>query len=225
MQYWFKPKVVYQRLSRVKLISRMKVIGLTGNIACGKSLVADMFHELGARIIDADRIARLVVEPKEAAWHDIVEKFGGEILTPDKTIDRKKLGSIVFNNEEKRQELNRITHPRIRERIKALLKRYESEGVEVTILEAALILEGGGLIPLLDALVVVTADEESQIKRLREREGLSKEAAISRIRSQMPQEEKVKHADYVIHNSGTPEETRRQVEETWEKIKIKDNDG
>ena len=197
----------------------MKVIGLTGNIACGKSLVADVFRQLGARVIDADQIARLVVKPEEAAWHDIVEKFGEGILNPDKTIDRKKLGDIVFNDEEKRQELNRITHPRIREKIKELLKGYESEGVEVTILEAALIVEGGGLIPLLDALVVVTADEESQIKRLRERKGFSREAAISRIRSQMPQEEKVKHADYVIDNSGTPEETRGQVEEIWKKIK------
>jgi dephospho-CoA kinase len=197
----------------------MKVIGLTGNIACGKSVVARMFEELGAKIIDADRIARLVVEPGEPAWKEIVEKFGEGILNTDRTIDRNKLGEIVFNDDEKREELNRITHPRIIERIKERIEEYRGEKAKVVMIEAALIVEKGGMRPLINDLIVVTADEETQIKRLIERSGLSREEAFSRIRSQMPISEKVKHATYVIDNSGSLGHTRRQVEEIWERIK------
>lgn len=195
------------------------MIGLTGNIACGKSVVARMFEELGAKIIDADRIARLVVEPGEPAWKEIVEKFGEGILNTDRTIDRNKLGEIVFNDDEKREELNRITHPRIIERIKERIEEYRGEKAKVVMIEAALIVEKGGMRPLINDLIVVTADEETQIKRLIERSGLSREEAFSRIRSQMPISEKVKHATYVIDNSGSLGHTRRQVEEIWERIK------
>ncbi|HEX3036061.1 MAG TPA: dephospho-CoA kinase [Thermodesulfobacteriota bacterium] len=196
----------------------MKVIGLTGNIAGGKSSVAKMLEELGAKIIDADLIARMVVERNEPAWREIVEKFGREILNPDQTINRSKLGEIVFGDEEKRMELNRITHPRIIGRIKELVEEYKKQGVKVVVVEAALIVERGGLKPLISDLIVVTADEETQIKRLTERNRLSREEAIARIKSQMPISEKVKHATYVIDNSGTLEETRKQVEEVWGKI-------
>ena len=100
----------------------MIVIGLTGNIACGKTVVARMLEELGAKIIDADYIARLIVEPGEPAWKEIVKKFGHEILNPDRTINRKVLGDIVFRDKEKREELNRITHPRIIDKIKLMLE-------------------------------------------------------------------------------------------------------
>ncbi len=196
----------------------MKVIGLTGNIACGKSLVAKMLEELGAKIIDADRIARIVVERNEPAWREIVEKFGREILNPDQTVNRSRLGEIVFGSEEKRMELNRITHPRIIGRIKELVEEYKKQNVRVVVVEAALIVERGGLKPLIGDLIVVTADEETQIRRLIERNGFSREGAIARIKSQMPISEKVKHATYVIDNSGTLEETRKQVEEVWGKI-------
>lgn len=199
---------------------KMKVIGLTGNIACGKSLVAKMLEEFGAKVIDADRIARIVVERNEPAWREIVEMFGGEILNPDQTINRSKLGEIVFGDEEKRMELNRITHPRIIGRIKELVKEYKKQGVKVVIVEAALIVEGGGLKPLISDLIVVTADEETQIRRLIERNGFSREEAIARIKSQMPLSEKVKHATFVIDNSGTLGETRKQVEEVWRKINV-----
>src|SRR3990172_10287432 len=196
----------------------MKVIGLTGNIACGKSVVASMFEELGAKIIDADYIARLVVEPSEQAWKDIVERFGHEILNPNRTINRKKLGDIVFRDEEKREELNRITHPRIIDKIKSMLDEYRKEKVNVVIIEAALIVEKGGMKPTISDLIVVTADEEAQIKRLIERDGISREEALTRIKAQMPVSEKVKFATYVINNSRTLEETRKQVEEVWKKI-------
>lgn len=196
----------------------MRVIGLTGNIACGKSVVARMFEELGARIIDADLIARLVVEPGKPAWEEIVERFGRGVLNPDMTINRGRLGDIVFRDKEKREELNRITHPRIIERIKELIEEYEKNGVGVVIVEAALIVEKGGMKPLIKDLIVVTSDEETQIRRLMERSGLSREEALSRIRSQMPSSEKVKYATYVIDNSGTLEETKKQVEEVWRRI-------
>ncbi|MGH7800537.1 MAG: dephospho-CoA kinase [Thermodesulfobacteriota bacterium] len=196
----------------------MKVIGLTGNIACGKTVVARMFEELGAKIIDADYIARLVVEPGEPSWKDILEKFGHEILNPDKTINRKKLGDVVFRDKEKREELNRITHPRIIDKIKLMLEEYRKENVKVVIVEAALIVEKGGMKPIISDLIVVTADEEAQIKRLIERDGISREEALTRIKAQMPVSEKVKFATYVIDNSRTLEETRKQVEGVWKKI-------
>ena len=197
----------------------MKVIGLTGNIGCGKSVVARMFEELGARVIDADRIARLVVDPGEPAWKEIVKTFGKEILNQDGTINRGRLGEIVFNDKEKRETLNGITHPRIIERIKELIEEAGRENVEVVIVEAALIVEKGGMKPLINDLIVVTADEKAQIRRLMGRDRFSREAALSRIRSQMPLSEKVGLATYVIDNSGTLEETRRQVEEVWKRIR------
>jgi dephospho-CoA kinase len=196
----------------------MKVIGLTGNIGCGKSVVARMFEELGARVIDADLIARLVVEPGEPAWNEIVQTFGEAILNSDGTINRGKLGEIVFNDKEKREALNRISHPRIIERIKELIEEFRKENVEVVIVEAALIVEKGGMKPLINDLIVVTADEEAQIRRLIERNALSREEALSRIKSQMPLSEKVKYATYLIDNSGTLDETRKQVEEVWKRI-------
>ena len=196
----------------------MKVIGLTGNIGCGKSVVARMFEELGARVIDADRIARLVVDPGEPAWKEIVKTFGKEILNQDGTINRGRLGEIVFNDKEKRETLNGITHPRIIERIKELIEESGRENVEVVIVEAALIVEKGGMKPLINDLIVVTADEKAQIRRLMGRDRFSREAALSRIRSQIPLSEKVGLATYVIDNSGTLEETRRQVEEVWKRI-------
>jgi len=190
----------------------MRVIGLTGNIACGKTVVARMFEELGAKIIDADYIARLIVEPGEPAWKDIVENFGHKILNPDGTINRNKLGDIVFRDKEKREELNRITHPRIIDKIKLMLEECRKENFKVVIVEAALIVEKGGMKPIISDLIVVTVDEEAQIKRLIERDGISREEALTRIKAQMPVSEKVKFATYVIDDSRTLEETRKQVE-------------
>ncbi len=197
----------------------MKVIGLTGNIGCGKSVVASMFRELGAVVIDADQVARLVVEPGQPAWKEIVERFGKEVLNPDGTINRSRLGEIVFRDEEKREELNRIMHPRIIERIKEIIEKYRKEGAKIVIIEAALIVEKGGMKPIIDDLIVVTADEETQMRRLTQMVGLSQEDALLRIKSQMPTSEKIKHATYVIDNSGGLEETREQVKKVWEMIK------
>ena len=197
----------------------MKVVGLTGNIASGKSEVARIFRDLGAEIIDADQIAREVVKPGEAAWEEIRREFGDSVLNPDRTINRLKLGEIAFNDKEKRDKLNIITHPRIMVRIRELIERYGKEGVGVVIIEATLIVEKGGLKDTIGDLIVVTSEEETQISRILERDGFKREEALSRIESQMPIAEKVKHASYVIDNSGALSETRKQVEGVWEKIK------
>jgi dephospho-CoA kinase len=196
----------------------MKVIGLTGGVACGKSVVASMFRELGANIIDADQVARSVVKPGQPAWKEIVERFGEVVLNSDGTINRNQLGGIVFGDGEKREELNRITHPRIIGKIKELIEEHRNEGAGVVIVEAALIVERGGMKPIISDLIVVTADEETQIKRLTQGVGLSREEALLRIKSQMPISEKIKHATHVIDNSGNLETTRNQVKEIWEKI-------
>lgn len=196
----------------------MKIIGLTGNIASGKTEVAKIFEELGAKIIDADRIAREVVKPGERAWREIVDEFGSGILESDRSINRKKLGGIVFNDEKKREQLNRITHPRIMTKIKEAIDKYKRENAKLVIIEAALIVERGGLLNLIDELIVVWTHEETQIKRIMTRDGLRRDEALSRIKSQLPMPEKTKHATYIIDNSGSLRETRNQVEGVWEKI-------
>ena len=196
----------------------MKVYGITGNIASGKSSVARMFEELGARVIDADEVAREVVEPGEPAWKEIVEEFGDGVLEPGGKINRKKLAEIVFSDEAGRGKLNDITHPRIKERIRDLLKQYEREGASIVMVEATLIVERGGLRSLLNGLIVVTADEETQIERLVREKGYTRDEAVSRLSAQMPAEEKIKHADYVIDNSGSLENTRKQVKSIWDSI-------
>ncbi len=199
-------------------IPAMKVLGLTGNIASGKSTVARMLEGMGARIIDADQIAREVVEPEKPAWVDIVKKFGPGILSPDGTIDRQRLGEIVFGDESQRRLLMDITHPRIKEAVRERIEEYREENAPVVVVEAALIVEKGGLREFLDGLIVVTADEESQIERLVKRSGHTREEALARIGSQMPAGEKALHADYLIDNSGTEEETEAEVKRLWEEI-------
>ncbi len=196
----------------------MKVIGITGNIASGKSTVARMFEALGARIIDADEIARIVVEPGAPAWEEIVSEFGRDVLEPDGAINRKRLADIVFGDEAKRKRLNDITHPRIGERISELLREYEKEGAPVVMVEATLIVERGGLKSLIDGLIVVTADEETQIERLIRDKGYKREEAVSRLRVQMPAREKMMHGDYIIDNSGSLEDTRARVKAVSEAI-------
>lgn len=193
----------------------MKVIGLTGNIACGKSLVASMFEVLGAKVIDFDDIARIIVEPNEPAWNEIVDTFGQGILNPDKTIDRQALGDIIFNDPDKREALNKITHHKIIQYTREKIEQYRSEDIEVVIIEAALIIERGGLKGLTEKLILVISDKQTQLERLTKRNDLSEREAISRINSQMPTKEKLQYADYIIDNSGSENETQKQVENLW----------
>jgi dephospho-CoA kinase len=195
-----------------------KAVGLTGGIASGKSTVSHIFRSLGAQVIDADILARQVVEPGKPAWQEIVHSFGKDILLPDGQIDRKKLGAIVFQDPVKREVLNQIVHPRVFEeknRIYQDLRRKYPEAL--IIVDAALLIEAGSY-KRLSKLIVVYVDEQTQLRRLMLRDGISAEEAWLRIRSQMPLSEKVKYADYVIDNRGSLEETRRQVEEVYKKL-------
>ena len=196
----------------------MKIIGLTGNIGSGKSSVARMFRELGAEIIDADQIARDVVKHGTPALEELIYAFGEQILNQDRSLNRQAVGDIVFNDKEKRETLNSIIHPRIYEEINKRLRELEAKNTDVAIIEAALIVEKKGLINLIDKLVVVSVDKAVQTERLMKRDGLSPEDISARINSQMENEEKIKHADYVIDNNQDLALTERQVAEIWEKL-------
>lgn len=196
-------------------------IGLTGSIACGKSTVSRMLAERGARIIDADVLAREVVRPGEAAWSLIVDYFGQDILLPDRQIDRTKLGQIVFTDEEARRVLNGIVHPAVRSRMRELADKAEQEGVRLIVLDIPLLYESK-LEHMVERIVVVSCTEEQQLTRLIARNGFSDEEARRRIASQMSTAEKVARAHDVIDNSRTLIETERQVDELVKRLRIED---
>ncbi|GAH17389.1 unnamed protein product, partial [marine sediment metagenome] len=178
----------------------MKVIGLTGGIGSGKSTVSGFLKGLGAVVIDADRVGHEVFKPDTEAWREVVAAFGKEILAPDGDIDRRKLGKIVFDNYEALARLNQIMHPRICALVKALIEEYRRQGVGVVVLEAPVLLEAGrpSLVDEVDEVWVTVAPESTVLKRLKKKLGLSEPESLARIRSQLPPEEKIKHADVVI---------------------------
>ncbi len=197
----------------------MIIVGLTGGIASGKSLVAKIFKDLGAYAIDADRIVHELLEPGQEAWREVLAYFGGSIELPDKTIDRRTLGEIVFNDPEKRAWLNRCLHPKVfavyTARVRHLHERHPDA---VVVFDAALLIETG-FQNKMDKVVVVYADEDQQLKRLMEREHFTREQALLRIRSQMPLAEKRELADYVIDNRGTRENTEYQARSVFAELK------
>lgn len=198
------------------------VIGLTGGIASGKSTVSETLREFGARIIDADTITREIQSPGSDALREIREMFGDRVIAPDGTLIRRELGRIVFSSEKARNTLNSIIHPRVIDRTKEILRDLSEsaprEGpVPIAVVDAPLLLEAG-VDAVVDEVWVVALPREQQAERLMKREGYSREEAFSRIDSQMPLEEKEKRADYVIDNSGTPEETREQVFALWSSL-------
>lgn len=188
------------------------IVGLTGGIATGKSLVSAEFKRLGARVIDADEIAREVVEPGKPAYEDIIKEFGSGVLRSDGAIDRKALAERVFSDKEALAKLNGITHPRIRRRIREEIAR--AGGGELIVVDIALLLEGS-FKDEVDKVVVVYADEEKQIERLKKRNGASKEEALQRLASQMPLKEKLRYADYTIDNNGAVEEAITRAREVF----------
>jgi dephospho-CoA kinase len=188
----------------------MRVFGLTGNIGSGKSTVAAMLREAGIPVLDADRISREVTAPGGRAYDAVVEAFGREILRDDGSIDRRRLGEIVFADPASRARLERITHPAILEGMKEGIAGIEREGHRAAVVEATLIHESGRK-GLFDAVISVTCDPETAISRLAVRDGMSRGQAEARLRSQMPADRKAGVSDYVIDNSASPEETSRQV--------------
>lgn len=197
----------------------MLIIGLTGGIASGKSLVARVFRDLGAHVIDADRIVHDLLAPDQPAWKEVLAHFGDRIRQPDNEIDRRKLGAIVFNDPAERAWLNSALHPRVFEAYMAQVKHLsERQPDAVVVLDAALLVETG-YHRKVDKLVVVYADEEQQLQRLMSRDGFTREQAIARVRSQMPLAEKRTHADYVVDNTGTREETEQRARDVFARCK------
>lgn len=188
----------------------MRVLGLTGGIGSGKSAVAAMFEQLGAEVIDADQLARDVVEPGQPALAEIVTAFGPDILRHDGRLDRGKLARIIFADAAARSRLNAITHPRIRERMDEEVSRRRGRP-GLLLLDIPLLYENART-GVVDKVIVVWVDLKTQVRRLTERNGLSIEEARQRIAAQMPLDEKRARADIVIDNTGSPDDTRRQVE-------------
>jgi dephospho-CoA kinase len=195
------------------------LLGVTGGIASGKSTVARMLEEMGAPLIDFDVLSRIVVEPGKPAWKEIVTYFGEQILREDQTLNRKMLSEIVFRDRRKRRKLESFTHPRIHEEFVRRIKRMIKEDPAAIIQVVVPLLIEANLRSLFDKLLLVYIPEEMQIRRLMEREPISRETAIRVLRSQLPIEEKRKYADYIVDNSGPLENTRRQVEEVWIQLK------
>ena len=198
----------------------MLKVGLTGSIAVGKSFVLDILRELGARTIDADVVAREVVEPGTAGLKAVVDEFGAEILKPDGALNRPALGSIVFADEAKRQKLNSILHPFIIARQDEVMREWENETPDaIAVVDAALMIESGGY-KRFDKLIVVHCHPEVQLERLIKRDNISREEAERRINAQMPQEEKKRYADYLIDTSAGFESTRQQTAVIWHKLQV-----
>ncbi|MBU8905145.1 dephospho-CoA kinase [Desertibacillus haloalkaliphilus] len=195
------------------------IVGLTGGIASGKSSVTRLLKEYGIAVIDADLVAREVVEAGEEAYQKIVDHFGETILASDKTIARKKLGEIVFNDEEERNALNAIVHPAIRKRMLEQKESYEKEGRELIVYDLPLLFENE-LTHMVEKIILVYVDADVQLQRLMERDQSTREEALSRIRSQMPIAEKLSLADEVIDNNGSRDETKQQLLEILKKWNI-----
>jgi len=197
----------------------MVKIGLTGSIAVGKTTVCEMFRELGCHILDADHAAREVVAPGTPGLAKIAKEFGESILQPDGSLDRQKMGSLVFADESKRLLLNSIVHPLVIEYQTLWIEGIEAkEPDSIAIVDAALMIESGGY-KRFDALIVIWCEPDVQLKRLMERDEISEADAERRIAAQMPQEEKKGFADYLIDTTDGIVSTRRQVTAVFEKLK------
>ena len=196
------------------------ILGITGNIASGKSTVAGAFAKLGAALVDADQLARDVVAPGSALLAQLVARFGQEILQEDGQLNRERLGEIIFSDADARRELNALMHPAIGQLAVETLQRLKNlPGVPLVVYEAPLLFEAGAE-GRVDKVLVVKLDPQVQLKRLMQRDGFDEAAARKRIAAQMSQEEKMARADYVIDNSGTVEEALLQVEKLWEQLVI-----
>ena len=194
-------------------------VGLTGSIAVGKSFVAGILRELGCHVLDADETARAVVEPGTPGLRAVVEAFGDEVLQVDGTLDRARLGALIFASEERRGRLNALLHPLIIAAQDEQLRRWEERDPHgIGVIEAALMVESGGY-RRLDKLIVVHCRPEVQLARLMSRNRLSREDAAQRIAAQMSQEEKLKHADFSIDTSDGFDDTREQTESVYQKLR------
>jgi dephospho-CoA kinase len=196
----------------------VKLVGLTGGIASGKSTVAKILQSLGAAIVNADDLAREVVEPGHEAWKEIVASFGADILQSDQTLDRQKLRTLIFNQPEARKRLESIIHPRVRALAEERIRQYGAAGYPVVIYEVPLLFEGK-LQEWLRPVILVACNIETQTARLQKRDHLTPADAEKHIAAQMSLKDKRRLADYVIENNGTLEDLERQTRQILEKIK------
>ncbi|MCF8109772.1 MAG: dephospho-CoA kinase [Desulfohalobiaceae bacterium] len=208
-----------QRLAQARGQASLLLVGVTGSIACGKSTVTAMLEEKGALLIDFDRIAREVVKPGTRGLEAIADCFGSRVLDKDGSLDRKTLSRIVFGDREKREKLEGITHPPIFEAFFQQVNAIAAKDPQAIIQVAVPLLIELNLQFLFDRIIVVYLSPEEQIRRLAARDGISEEDASTLISSQLSPEQKLPFADFVIRNDGTREETREQVEQTWEQLK------
>ena len=197
----------------------MVLVGLTGGLATGKSTVAALFKRCGAYVVDADVLARQVVAPGTAGWRAVVTAFGKGVLNSDRTINRQTLGSIIFRHPAKRRQLERIIHPRVSREQARLTKQAAAENPRAVVLYDVPLLFEAGLEKVADKVVVVAADRETQIARLRERNGLSRSEAVRRIRSQMPLRKKIRRADYVLDGTLARAKLLTQVKQLYRDLR------
>ena len=197
----------------------MLIVGLTGGVASGKTTVSNVLKEEGAYLIEADQIARELVQPRSPTWEELIRVFGNDILEKDGSIHRKKLAAKVFSDPGQRNLLNQILHPRIKEEIGRRIKEIRQKAPDaIVVFDAPLLIETGDHRKM-DKVIVITSTEKQQIERLREREGASEEDARKILSSQIPLEEKLKVADFIIRNEGSLEEMRRRAKEVFQELK------
>jgi len=197
----------------------MLTVGLTGGVASGKTAVSRVLREEGAYIIDADQIARELVQPRKPAWNEIIRAFGKEILREDGSIQRKKLADKIFTDPEQRKVLNQILHPRIEKEIDRRAREIGQKDPEaIVVIDAPLLVELG-MHHKVDRLIVVTSTQSQQMERLKKRDGRSPEEASKLLFSQIPIEEKVKLADFVVRNEGSLEEMKKRAREVFKELK------
>jgi dephospho-CoA kinase len=195
----------------------MVVIGLTGNLGTGKTEVAQMLAELGAEVINADEVGHELLEPDTETYREVLAAFGKSILKQSGEIDRQKLGQLVFADPSALNKLNGMMHPRIHEIVKQKIEEHRQAGARVVVLEAALLIEAGWR-PFLDQVWVTTATVSTITERLNKARGLSQEQVLERLKTQMPQKEKVKQADVVINTDCPIDQLRATVAELWNRL-------
>jgi dephospho-CoA kinase len=196
----------------------VKLVGLTGGIASGKSTVAKILERLGAAVINADALSREVVEPGKEAWREIIDAFGAGILQPDQTLDRQKLRTVIFNDRDGRKKLEAIIHPRVRALAEERIREHAVAGYSIIVYEVPLLFEGN-LHEWLRPVILVACNVDTQRTRLQERDQLTQTEAQKHIDAQMSLEEKRRLADYVIENDGSLANLEQQVRTVLEKIK------
>ena len=198
----------------------MILVGLTGGVATGKSTVAKMFKQYGAVVIDADELAHDAVKPDKPAWRQIVKAFGKAVLNPDQTLNRRELGALVFGNRTKLRQLERIIHPHVAREQARLTKQAAKEDPHAVVIYDVPLLFEAGIDKRVDRTIVVTADRDTQIARLKKRNGFSRAEAIRRIRSQMPLAKKIQRANHVLNGTFPRPSLRKQVGQLFKNLRL-----